>query len=73
MDTKVLIIGAGHAGIETAASLRNLGFSGKIVIFDQESTLPYQKPPLSKSYIKSLIQKHLFLEARNGMVIIKLI
>ena len=35
MDTKVLIIGAGHAGIETAASLRNLGFSGKIEIFDQ--------------------------------------
>ena len=45
MDTKVLIIGAGHAGIETAASLRNLGFSGKIEIFDQENTLPYQKPP----------------------------
>ena len=44
MDTKVLIIGAGHAGIETAASLRNLGFSGKIEIFDQENTLPYQKP-----------------------------
>ena len=40
MDTKVLIIGAGHAGIETAASLRNLGFSGKIEIFDQENTLP---------------------------------
>ena len=45
MDTKVLIIGAGHAGIETAASLRNFGFSGKIEIFDQENTLPYQKPP----------------------------
>ena len=51
MDTKVLIIGAGHAGIETAASLRTLGFSGKIKIFDQESTYPYQKQPLSKSYI----------------------
>ena len=65
MDTKVLIIGAGHAGIETAASLRNLGFSGKIVIFDQESTLPYQKPPLSKSYIKSFDTKESLLRSKE--------
>ena len=65
MDTKVLIIGAGHAGIETAASLRNLGFSGNIVIFDQESTLPYQKPPLSKSYIKSFDTKESLLRSKE--------
>ena len=65
MDTKVLIIGAGHAGIETAASLRNLGFSGKIEIFDQENTLPYQKPPLSKSYIKSFDTKEALLRSKE--------
>ena len=68
MDTKVLIIGAGHAGIETAASLRNLGFSGKIVIFDQENTLPYQKPPLSKSYIKSFDTKEALLRSKEWYV-----
>ncbi len=65
MDTKVLIIGAGHAGIETAASLRNLGFSGIIEIFDQENTLPYQKPPLSKSYIKSFDTKQALLRSKE--------
>ena len=65
MDTKVLIIGAGHAGIETAASLRNLGFSGKIEIFDRENTLPYQKPPLSKSYIKSFDTKEALLRSKE--------
>ena len=68
MDTKVLIIGAGHAGIETAASLRNFGFSGKIEIFDQENTLPYQKPPLSKSYIKSFNTKEALLRSKEWYV-----
>ncbi len=68
MDTKVLIIGAGHAGIETAASLRNLGFSGKIEIFDQENTLPYQKPPLSKSYIKSFDTKEALLRSKEWYI-----
>ena len=68
MDTKVLIIGAGHAGIETAASLRNFGFSGKIEIFDQENTLPYQKPPLSKSYIKSFDTKEALLRSKEWYV-----
>ena len=68
MNTKVLIIGAGHAGIETAASLRNLGFSGKIKIFDQENTLPYQKPPLSKSFIKSFDKKEALLRSKDWYV-----
>ncbi len=68
MNDKVLIIGAGHAGIETAASLRNLGFSGKIQIFDQENTLPYQKPPLSKSYIKSFDTKEALIRSKEWYV-----
>ena len=65
MDSKVLIIGAGHAGIETASSLRNFGFSGTIKIFDQENTFPYQKPPLSKSYIKSVDMKEALLRSKE--------
>ncbi len=68
MDNKVLIIGAGHAGIETAANLRNLGFSGKIELFDQENTLPYQKPPLSKAYIKSFDTKEALLRSKEWYV-----
>ena len=68
MNNNVLIIGAGHAGIETASSLRSLGFTGNIKIFDQENTLPYQKPPLSKSYIKSIDTKEALLRSREWYV-----
>ena len=68
MNYKVIIIGAGHAGIETASNLRNLGFSGKIEIFDQENILPYQKPPLSKTYIKSIDMKESLLRSKEWYI-----
>jgi 3-phenylpropionate/trans-cinnamate dioxygenase ferredoxin reductase component len=48
----VLIIGAGHAGFQLAASLRQHGFSERIVLVNDEGHLPYQRPPLSKAYLK---------------------
>jgi 3-phenylpropionate/trans-cinnamate dioxygenase ferredoxin reductase component len=49
---KVVIIGAGHAGVELAASLRQKGFGGSIDLVSDEAPIPYQRPPLSKDYIK---------------------
>jgi 3-phenylpropionate/trans-cinnamate dioxygenase ferredoxin reductase subunit len=49
---KVVIIGTGHAGIQAAATLREEGFEGEIVLISDESDLPYQKPPLSKGYLQ---------------------
>jgi 3-phenylpropionate/trans-cinnamate dioxygenase ferredoxin reductase subunit len=48
----VAIVGAGQAGFQAAASLRELGFDGRIELFGEEPYLPYQRPPLSKTYIK---------------------
>ncbi|MCP1198085.1 NAD(P)/FAD-dependent oxidoreductase [Notoacmeibacter sp. MSK16QG-6] len=48
----IVIVGAGQAGAQVAASLRQEGFSGKIVMFGDEPGLPYQRPPLSKTYMK---------------------
>src|SRR2546421_1395840 len=48
----VLIAGAGHAGFQLAASLRQHGFSGRIALINDEAHLPYQRPPLSKAYLK---------------------
>jgi 3-phenylpropionate/trans-cinnamate dioxygenase ferredoxin reductase component len=45
------IVGAGQAGFQTAASLRQEGFAGRIVLIGDEPVLPYQRPPLSKSYL----------------------
>src|SRR5690349_6024490 len=47
----VAIIGAGQAGFQTAASLRDTGFGGRVVLIGDEPVLPYQRPPLSKSYL----------------------
>src|SRR5213596_1956745 len=48
----VLIAGAGHAGFQLAASLRQHGFSGRVCLINDEAHLPYQRPPLSKAYLK---------------------
>src|SRR5690606_4001809 len=39
---------------ETAAALRHNGFSGSVVIVGEEPDLPYQRPPLSKEFLKSV-------------------
>ncbi len=47
----VLVIGAGQAGFQVAASLREKGFAGRIRLIGDEPGLPYQRPPLSKAYL----------------------
>src|SRR6202142_3874127 len=49
----VLIAGAGHAGFQLAASLRQHGYSERVCLLNDEAHLPYQRPPLSKAYLKS--------------------
>ena len=48
----VLIVGAGHAGFQAAASLRQHGYGERICLINDEAHLPYQRPPLSKAYLK---------------------
>ncbi|HLG83825.1 MAG TPA: FAD-dependent oxidoreductase [Bradyrhizobium sp.] len=48
----VVIVGAGHAGFQVAASLRQAGFAEPVIMINDEAHLPYQRPPLSKAYIK---------------------
>src|SRR5688500_1740883 len=47
----VIIAGAGQGGYQAAASLRENGFDGRIVLIGDEPGLPYQRPPLSKAYL----------------------
>jgi len=49
---KVVIIGAGHAGGSAAALLRASGFAGDIVLVGEDPWPPYQRPPLSKAWLK---------------------
>lgn len=52
----ILIAGAGQAGYQTAASLRQEGHEGRIVLIGDEPGLPYQRPPLSKAYLLGKVQ-----------------
>ena len=48
----VVILGAGHAGGTAAALLRQYGFEGAITLIGEEPIPPYQRPPLSKAWLK---------------------
>ena len=50
-DTTVLIVGGGVAGGTAAASLRDEGFTGRIVLVTSEARLPYERPPVSKALL----------------------
>lgn len=46
-----VIVGAGQAGFQAAASLREAGERDPILLLGEEAALPYQRPPLSKAYL----------------------
>ena len=48
----VAIIGAGLAGHAAAEALRTEGFTGRVIIFGEEPQRPYDRPPLSKEFLK---------------------
>src|SRR5205809_4567698 len=52
MAEHVVIVGAGHAGGTAAALLRQYGFEGPITLVGEEPIPPYQRPPLSKAWLK---------------------
>lgn len=51
-SSHVVIVGAGHAGGSAAAFLRQYGFEGPITLIGEEPIPPYQRPPLSKAWLK---------------------
>lgn len=48
----VIIVGAGHAGGAAAVALRQAGCAGPIILIGDEPHPPYQRPPLSKAWLK---------------------
>src|SRR5687768_5138473 len=72
-QSHVVIIGAGHAGGTVAALLRQHGHAGPITLVGEEPIPPYQRPPLSKAWLKgeadadSLALKPLEFYAEQGI------
>ena len=51
-ESKIIIIGAGHAGGFLATQVREYGHRGSLCVIGDEAHLPYQRPPLSKAVLK---------------------
>jgi len=48
-----VVVGGGLAGAKSVEALREKGFEGRVVLLGAETHLPYERPPLSKDYLKS--------------------
>lgn len=51
-DARVVVVGAGLAGLRTAEELRRAGHEGEVVLVGAETHLPYDRPPLSKEVVR---------------------
>ena len=49
--SRIVVVGAGQAGAQLAATLRAEGHGGEIVLIGREPVPPYARPPLSKAYL----------------------
>ncbi|MDE2626541.1 MAG: FAD-dependent oxidoreductase [Burkholderiales bacterium] len=61
MTDAIVIVGGGHAGAQLCAGLAAAGLGARVHLVCAEAELPYQRPPLSKSFLKSaqeVIQPH---------------
>jgi 3-phenylpropionate/trans-cinnamate dioxygenase ferredoxin reductase subunit len=47
-----VIVGAGLAGAKAAETLRTEGFDGRLLLLGEEAERPYERPPLSKAYLR---------------------
>lgn len=57
MSNTIVILGAGQAGAQLADSLRREGHDGRIVLAGEEAEPPYQRPPLSKTFLMDTFEE----------------
>ena len=63
--TTHVIVGASLAGASAAAALRKDGFDGRIVLIGEEAERPYERPELSKTYLRGEAKKDLHVHASD--------
>jgi 3-phenylpropionate/trans-cinnamate dioxygenase ferredoxin reductase subunit len=68
-ENGIVIVGGGHGGSQAAASLRGDGYDGPLTLVTAETDVPYQRPPLSKAFLKD--PKHELLPLRPESFYVK--
>lgn len=63
--SSVVIVGAGHAGVQVADTLRAMNFGGSIILLGEDPAVPYQRPLLSKDFVSEQEAKPLPLRAEK--------
>lgn len=64
---RVIVVGAGQAGMHFCFALRRHGFDGAIALLGDEAHAPYQRPPLSKAFLKGEMDaKRLLLKPEHA-------
>ncbi len=53
---RIVVVGAGQAGVQTAEALRAGGWAGEIVLLGDEPHAPYHRPPLSKAWLAGEVE-----------------
>jgi NAD(P)H-nitrite reductase large subunit len=62
----IVIVGAGPGGVATARSYREHGGEGRVTLIGEEPTLPYERPPLTKEFMRGELEEaELLLEQRS--------
>ncbi|UGT64572.1 NAD(P)/FAD-dependent oxidoreductase [Nocardia asteroides] len=56
MTAPIVIVGAGLAGLRTAEELRRAGYEGGLVLVGDEDRPPYDRPPLSKQFVRGEVE-----------------
>ena len=49
---RIVIVGAGHGGVQAAASLRDEGYEGPIALVSDDPNAPYQRPPFPATWAR---------------------
>ncbi|MFA5938904.1 MAG: FAD-dependent oxidoreductase [Sinimarinibacterium sp.] len=67
MTSTTVIVGAGQAGGDLASALRQLGYTGRIILIGEEPVVPYRRPPLSKAFLSGEVSEEaLYIKTREA-------